>query len=56
MDVSWNGAMVDGVRVYSPSDFRYGFILMVGVAWFGTLAAWRLRETCCRNVWKRGST
>jgi predicted MFS family arabinose efflux permease len=52
MDLSWQGAMVDGVRLYEPADFRLGFMLMAGVAWFGALSAWRLRETRCRNIWK----
>jgi predicted MFS family arabinose efflux permease len=52
MDLSWQGAMADGVRLYAPADYRLGFMLLVGVAWFGTLAAWRLRETRCRNIWK----
>jgi MFS family permease len=55
MDLSWKGAVADGVRVYAPGDFRAGFMLMTGVAWFGALAAWRLRETRCRNVWKERS-
>lgn len=52
MDLSWQGAMADGVRLYTPADYRLGFMLIVGVAWFGALSAWRLRETQCRNIWK----
>ncbi len=54
MDLSWNGAMADGVRLYAPTDFRFGFMLMAGVAWFGAISAWRIRETRCRNIWEEG--
>ena len=50
MDLSWNGTVVDGVRRYAAEDFRLGFALLVAVAWFGVAAAWRLRETRCRNI------
>jgi predicted MFS family arabinose efflux permease len=52
MDVSWDGTMANGVRLYSPQDFKNGFLLLVGVAWFGALSAWRIRETHCRNIHK----
>ena len=50
MDLRWDGAMADGVRIYAPDDFRVGLALLVGMAWFGVLSAWRLRETRCRNI------
>lgn len=56
MDMSWQGTLVDGVRVYSAEDFRYGLLLMAGVAWFGAMSAWRLTETRCRNVWRESAT
>jgi predicted MFS family arabinose efflux permease len=52
MDMSWQGTMTDGVRFYTPADYRLGLMLLVAVAWFGALSAWRLRETGCRNIWK----
>ncbi len=52
MDLSWNGAMRDGVRLYAPADFKLGFLLLAAVAWFGVTAAWRIRETRCRNIHK----
>jgi nitrate/nitrite transporter NarK len=52
MDLSWQGTVVDGVRLYSPDDFKYGLLVMAGVAWFGAMAAWRIRETRCRNIHK----
>ncbi len=50
MDLRWNGAMADGVRIYSPDDFRLGLALLVAMAWFGVLSVWRIRETRCRNI------
>jgi predicted MFS family arabinose efflux permease len=52
MDLSWQGMLRDGIRLYSPDDFRWGLLLLAGVGWFGALAAWRIRETGCRNIWK----
>ena len=52
MDLSWNGTMADGVRVYAPEDFKLGFLLLAAVAWFGAMSAWRIRETHCRNIHK----
>jgi len=52
MDLSWSGAMANGVRIYAPGDFRVGLLLLAGVAWFGALSAWRIRETHCRNIHK----
>lgn len=56
MDRSWNGAMQEGVRLYSPQDFQQGLLLLAATAWFGAAAAWCLRETRCRNIWKPEST
>lgn len=52
MDLSWNGTMQDGVRLYAPEDFKLGLVLLAAVAWFGAMAAWRTRETHCRNIHK----
>jgi len=52
MDLSWDGTMLNGVRVYSPADFRWGLALLTAAAWFGAAAAWRVKETHCRNIWK----
>jgi predicted MFS family arabinose efflux permease len=52
MDLSWAGTIIDGVRVYTTTDFRLGFMLLAGIGWFGAVSAWRIRETGCRNIWK----
>lgn len=52
MDLSWQGTVSQGMRVYSANDFRVGLLPVAVVAWFGVLAAWKIRETGCRNIWK----
>lgn len=54
MDQRWNGAMANGVRLYLPEDFRWGLLLIAAAAWLGALAAWWIRETQCRNIWREG--
>jgi predicted MFS family arabinose efflux permease len=52
MDLYWQGAVLDGVRQYSPETFRLGLALIAAAAWFGALVAWGIRETRCRNIWR----
>ncbi|MGE5385155.1 MAG: MFS transporter [Betaproteobacteria bacterium] len=51
MDQRWSGAMLDGARLYSADDFRLGLMLAAAAAWVGVVAATRIRETCCRNIY-----
>ena len=53
MDLRWQGGLSDGgARLYSTADFQAGVLLLAATAGFGALAAWRIRETNCRNVWQ----
>ncbi len=52
MDQRWSGAMANGVRLYAPEDYRWGLLLIAVAAWLGAIAAWFIRETHCRNIWK----
>jgi predicted MFS family arabinose efflux permease len=52
MDQRWTGAMADGVRLYAPEDYRWGLLLIAVAAWCGAAAAWKVKETHCRNIWK----
>ncbi len=52
MDQRWSGAMANGARLYAPEDYRWGLLLIASATWIGAAAAWRLRETHCRNIWK----
>jgi len=50
MDQAWDGAMLNGVRVYAASDYHYGFMFMLAFAALAVVAASRTRETHCRNI------
>lgn len=52
MDQRWQGAMENGSRFYSSSDYRVGALLLAGAALIGTVSAFFLRETGCRNIWQ----
>ena len=52
MDQRWTGAMANGVRLYAPEDYRWGLLLIAVAAWCGAAAAWKVKETHCRNIWK----
>ena len=51
MDQVWSGTVVNGVRVYSLGDFRFGLSIVVVLALFGLVAAFFIRETRCKNLW-----
>jgi sugar phosphate permease len=55
MDRRWSGAMAEGVRLYALNDYRWGLALLAAAAWFGAIAAWRIRETHCRNIWQESA-
>lgn len=50
LDLGWSGALVDGMRQYAWSDYRYGLWLSCALAVAGLIAALRIRETYCRNL------
>ncbi|ADC63785.1 MFS transporter [Allochromatium vinosum] len=50
MDLTWDGALADGVRVYALADYRNGLWLSAGFAGVGLIAALFVRETRCRNI------
>lgn len=53
MDQRWNGALTaGGARLYSAADFGSGLLLLAVPAFIGAAAAWRIRETGCRNIWQ----
>ena len=51
-DRTWDGTMAAGVRVYSAADYQNGFIAMVLFSLLALAAAFRVRETYCRNSFK----
>lgn len=50
MDRTWDGRLVNGVRIYSAGDYHGGFLLMLGCALLGLVGALTVRETGCRNI------
>lgn len=50
MDKSWDGAMLNGVRIYSAQNYQSGLSLMFGCALLGLIGACCIRETYCRYV------
>lgn len=50
MDLSWDGTLADGVRVYSALDHRFGLGVQFAAACGGLVGALFLRETRCRHV------
>lgn len=56
MDLRWSGGLSSsGARLYSPGDYRAGLLLLTVTAAIGAVAAWRVRETNCRNIWQPSS-
>lgn len=50
MDLSWNGAVIDGVRVYGADDYANGLWLCAALTAMSAVASLYLRETYCRNI------
>jgi sugar phosphate permease len=48
-DLSWDGTLVDGARVYPWAGYRHGLAVSAGFAALALVAAVFLRETGCRN-------
>ena len=49
-DLSWNGRIVDGIRIYSQGDYSNGFFLMLAFAVIAVIGSCRIKETFCRNI------
>jgi sugar phosphate permease len=49
MDLTWSGAMANGVRVYALADYRNGLLASLGFTLLAVVGALFLRETHCRN-------
>jgi len=50
LDLTWDGTLVEGVRVYAEQDYRNGLWLSLGGAVLALIAATRIRETFGRHV------
>lgn len=50
LDLTWDGTLRDGVRVYAWSDYRNGLWLSLGFTLLAVVASLRIRETRCHNL------
>jgi MFS family permease len=50
VDLTWNGTIQNGVRVYAAGDYQNGFWVVLAFAFLALVAAFRLQETWCRNI------
>ena len=49
LDLTWDGTLRDGVRVYATADYHHGLWLCFGAAFLALLATPLVRETHCRQ-------
>ncbi len=49
LDLTWDGTLRDGVRVYATADYHHGLWLCFGAALLALLATPLVRETHCRQ-------
>ncbi len=49
-DLSWDGTIENGIRIYSQTDYYHGFIVMLIFAAIAVIGSFRLRETYCQNI------
>lgn len=50
LDLTWDGGMVDGARIYSAEAFRTAFLAIAVLSVAGLIAAALVRETHCQPV------
>jgi hypothetical protein len=41
-DISWNGSIENGIRIYSQTDYYHGFLLMLIFAAIAVVGSFRL--------------
>jgi sugar phosphate permease len=50
LDLTWDGTLVDGVRIYGWGDYRNGLWLSFGFTVLAVIAGLRIPETHCQNI------
>lgn len=50
MDLSWSGALSNGLRIYGAADYQVAFKVLLGGAVVALIASVFLHETRCRNI------
>jgi predicted MFS family arabinose efflux permease len=56
MDLGWKGGMLGGARFYEVDAWRGGLAVIAFSAVLGAAAAWWVKETRCRNIWRDPGT
>ncbi len=51
-DLTWDGTIENGIRIYSRADYQNGFFAMLVFALIAVVASFRIRETYCQNQFK----
>ena len=54
LDLKWNQAMVEGVRIYSLEAYRTAFLVCFATTVLGIVAGFFVKETKCRNLYGSG--
>ncbi len=49
-DRTWDGTIVNSIRVYSSQDYHNGFMLMLVFTLMGLCGSFFIRETYCQNI------
>lgn len=52
LDANWTGLMAGGARLYPPAAYQAAFAVCLVIAAGAVLAAVRVTETRCENVWR----
>ncbi|MCE5252387.1 MFS transporter, partial [bacterium] len=50
LDRTWDGTLVNNVRVYSMHSYYYGFMIMLAYAAIGIVGSLFIKETYCANI------
>jgi len=53
LDLGWQGAMLEGARIYPLAAFQSGFILICVVVLAYVIGALLLKETGARDIWDK---
>ncbi len=51
LDLGWQGAVIEGVRVYPLAAFQSGLVVVCIGAFFYLIGALLLKETRCRDIY-----
>ncbi len=50
VDMTWDGTIINKVRLYAASDYHNGFLIVLGFSVIAIMGALRLHETGGRNI------